>query len=433
VEIDSDEGGLTPALVADLDRADGALAAAERDLERADPGVLLRRSKPAEEVLAALQDRLDNGTVVLAYIAVGDVLIGWAVTHEDVGVSPLEYSARRLAHAVRDLHRSCAAGRASTAEELSELLLAPFVGQLATHPRVVVVPSGPLNLVPFHALQVAGAPLAQTHIVSYAPLAAAVARSGPLDEPLVPQAPLVVGDPGFAEAANPGLRRLEGAQVEARAVAAALRVPTSRVLLDDRAQEAEVIALMATADVVHLATHGFVDELSPFASSLVLAGNDQLTVADLVGRQLTTSLATLSGCDTGRGTATLGSDIVGLTRSLLRSGVRQAVVSLWPVDDRVAPLVMDGFYRHIAAGHAPAEALALSQRHLRTMTSEALDTAYVALGGTPQSNDPGWSRKRRRVPPDLLLDPELRDDEPMPEPLDGSAERHWAAFVLVGT
>lgn len=33
---------------------------------------------------------------------------------------------------------------------------------------------------------------------------------------------------------------------------------------------------------------------------------------------------------------------------------------------------------------------------------------------------------------DLLLDPELRDDEPLPEPLDGSAERYWAPFVLVG-
>lgn len=428
VQIDREEGGLSGALVADLDQADGRLAVAEHDLERADPGVLLRRSAPAPGRLSDLRERLDGGTIVLEYAAMGDDLMGWAVTREGIQVVHHDLSYRRLATLVREFHRSCAAGRAAVDEPFSNLLLAPFADLLVGHARVVVVPFGPLNLLPFHALALDGVPLAVSHVVSYAPLAATVGRAGPLDEPLVTAAPLVVGDPAFAESAHPRLRRLEGARVEAQVVAATLQAPPDRVLLDDQAAETAVVGRLGSADLVHLATHGLLDELAPFASSLVLSGADELTVADLVGLQLTTPLAVLSGCDTGRGTATLGGDVVGLTRSLLRSGVRQAVVSLWPVDDRIAPVIMAAFYRHLVTGRPPAEALALAQRDLRGLSAADLDAAYVALGGGHETS----GGARRRSAADLLLDPELRDDEPLPEPLDGSAERYWAPFVLVG-
>ena len=429
VGIDRDEGGLSQESVDELDRADGALAIAERDLERADPGVLLRRSAPAPQASADLRGRLDDETVVLEYGAMGDDLMAWAVTSTGVRAVHHELSYRRLASMVRTFHRSCAGGRADPGEAFSDLLLAPFAKQLATHRRVVLVPFGPLNLLPFHALSIDGIPLAVSHVVSYAPTGASVGRAGALDQPIQADAPLVVGDPAFSESAHPGLRRLEGARVEAEAVSAALQIPSDRVLVDGDAAESKVIARIAGADLIHLATHGHLDELAPFASSLVLAGSDELTVADLVGLRLDTQLAVLSGCDTGRGWATLGGDVVGLTRSLLRSGVRQAVVSLWPVDDRVAPVVMDAFARNLAAGTPPAEALALAQRGLRDLSADGLEAAYLALGGTADAGDGA----RRRSLADLALDPELRDDEPLPEPLDGSAERYWAPFVLVGS
>jgi CHAT domain-containing protein len=145
-------------------------------------------------------------------------------------------------------------------------------------------------------------------------------------------------------------------------------------------------------------------------------------VAELVGLRFETRLAVLTGCDTGRGTATLGGDVIGLTRSLLHGGVRRAVVSLWPVDDDVAPVVMSLFYTRLAVGVPPAHALAEAQQAVRAMDAAALSAAYIALGGETTS------AQRRGVE----LDPELRDDAELPEPLGGDAERYWAPFVLVG-
>ena len=89
----------------------------------------------------------------------------------------------------------------------------------------------------------------------------------------------------------------------------------------------------------------------------------------------------LTGCDTGRGNATLGGDVIGLTRALLRSGVRRAIVSLWPVDDAVAPVLIQALYKRIRAGDAPAVALAVAQQELAAMSADQLRAAYVALGG----------------------------------------------------
>jgi CHAT domain-containing protein len=68
-----------------------------------------------------------------------------------------------------------------------------------------------------------------------------------------------------------------------------------------------------------------------------------MSVGDLVGIDLDADLVVLSACDTGRGAATLGGDVIGLVRALLAAGARYLVVSLWPVNDEAGCLVMARF------------------------------------------------------------------------------------------
>ena len=329
---------------------------------------------------------------------------------------------RELTALVRQHHTSCSEGQAAQSP-LPHLLLDPFADLLRRHPRVVVVPFGALSLVPFHALPFDGTPLALTHVVSYTSRSASLlGRDDGLDRVAAAARPLIVGDPAFDQAAHPGLERLPGSRVEANAVAAALGVAVDDVLTDTAATEAAVGTRLERCDLLHVASHGHLDELSPFASSLVLADRDELTVADIAGLRLGTDLAVLTGCDTGRGNATLGGDVVGLTRALLRGGVDRAVVSLWPVDDAVAPVLMSHFYGGLGKRTAPALALAAAQRAVYAMSADELATAYAELGGKPT----GGSRRRG-----LDIDPELRDDLEIPEALHGNAERFWAPFILV--
>ncbi len=414
-----------------LDAADGVLAEAERALDAAEAGVLLRRADAGSPTSAAeLRRRLPEGTLLLEYLAVGEDLLAWAMSRDTLRPLTQRISSRDLTATVRSLHSGCAHGRAP-GTVLETLLLEPFVDLLRAHPRVVVVPFGPLMLVPFHVLQLDGRPLGLSHVVSYALRASSLLEDPDdpggavvLDRPATARRPLVVGDPEFDPEVHPGLEPLPGSRTEAQAVGAALGASGEDVLVGAAATEAEVADRLETSDLVHLSTHGHLDVLSPFASSLVLAGPDELTVADIAGLRSGTDLAVLSGCDTGRGTATLGGDLVGLTRSLLRSGVRRTVVSMWPVDDEVAPVTMHRFHTALAAGLPPAQALAEAQRAVFAMSLAELQAAYVELGGVPDADD---GTRRRGVE----LDPELRDEEEVPDPLDGDAERFWAPFVLV--
>jgi CHAT domain-containing protein len=420
----------TTALLDEADAAEAALRDIEAQLDQAAPGSLARRSQPSPPLqLASVQERLPPGALLLEYHTVGDDLLVCAVTSDRAQVEQRPVRSRHLSAIVQAYHRRCADGWGAgpEADELASLLLEPVADAVRAHYRVLIAPFGPLNLVPLHALPFDSAPLGLTHVVSYGP-AAAVAVPNGLDLPIPLDRVAIVGDPAFEGSLHPRLRRLPGARTEAKVIAAELR--TTDVLVDVDATEREVRGLIQGRNVVHLATHGWLDELAPYASSLVLAGRDELTVAELVGLRVGADLAVLSACDTGRGAATLGGDVVGLTRALLAAGVPRMVVSLWPVDDVTACVTMATFYEHLASEMPAAPALAQAQAFVHGLDHAALRGQYATLCHQADTDGDTDSQDRRRG--QLELPAELRDDEELPPPLGGAAERHWAPFIVVG-
>jgi CHAT domain-containing protein len=282
--------------------------------------------------------------------------------------------------------------------------------------RLVVVPYAATHLLPLAALPFDGQPLGVTHALSTLP-SASMLQFVKLDAPLRASATGAVDALHVLAVGNPA-GDLRGAEFEATYVA---RLYGDAPLLGEAATLAAVLERLPGCRVLHFATHGRLVEDAPLASSLMLAGGDELTVHQLMGLRLDADLVVLSACETGRGEATGGDDVVGLTRSLLAAGARAVVVSLWPVDDVATSLFMGEFHRNLLGGMVPAL---------------ALHRALVVLRGA-------GAHERRRLADELVLDPcgtAL---------LDGATERHlgpgsavvsadlqhlyyWASFVLVG-
>lgn len=258
-----------------------------------------------------------------------------------------------------------------------------------------------------------GRALGETHVLSYLP-AAALLRDAAIDQPLAGRRALIVGDPAFDAAAQPALHRLPGAAVEAGAVAGTHRVPT---LIGPDAAEPAIRRELARCDLVHLAAHGRLDPIAPSNSSIVLACRHELTVSDLVGLRIDSELAVLSACDSGRGAASLGGDVVGLARGLIAAGARRSVVSLWPVDDAPACVTMSLFHERLSQEMPVAAALHAAQndvravrlRNLRALCRarwrgqpDCLDPAprrAVCPGGAGAAARPGVRRRPRRRRP----------------------------------
>ena len=282
---------------------------------------------------------------------------------------------------------------------LYRLLIEPLARWLPSEPgrTVTIVPHDRLFLLSFAALRDPGGRyLVERHALSYSPSLALLAWTGrPRAAATARQPALVVGNPAMPTlpGATQRLASLPGAELEARAVAAELG-PRTVVLVGAAAGEAEVRRRATNAPLVHLATHGQLDEGEPLASLVALApdaapavGDGRWTVAEIQEETLAADLVTLSACDTGLGR--LSSDgVLGLSRAFLVAGARSVVVSLWRVADVATRFQMTRFYAALGANGGD-RASALRQAQLETLAALRAGT-LVAPSGRPIAESPAY-------------------------------------------
>jgi CHAT domain-containing protein len=126
---------------------------------------------------------------------------------------------------------------------------------------------------------------------------------------------------------------------------------------------------------------------SDAGAELALAGDELLTVADLMGSDTSIGLASLSACDSGRGRVTASGDLIRLTRALIAAGAQELIVSLWPVDDELACLPMVALHERLLAGLRPADAL---------VGDPARDQGVEPSGGGPRLRGAADSHRHHR-------------------------------------
>lgn len=263
-------------------------------------------------------------------------------------------------------------------KQLHQLLIQPIANSLPTNPsdRVIVIPQGTLFLVPFAALQdPSGKYLIEKHTLITAPSIQVLALTRSLQSNQAPSNanPLIVGNPTMPrvtlEAGFPPeqLLSLPGAEQEAKAIAQLLK---TQPLIGNAATETTVVQQMQQARLVHLATHGMLDDFRglgvPGALALAPSGQDDglLTASEILDLRLNADLVVLSACDTGRGKIT-GDGVIGLSRSLISAGVPSVIVSLWAVPDAPTASLMTEFYQNL--NQNPDKAQALRQAMLSTL------------------------------------------------------------------
>jgi CHAT domain-containing protein len=177
------------------------------------------------------------------------------------------------------------------------------------------------------------------------------------------------------------------------------------------ATEAAVRRQLEQADVVHLATHGYLDSRRAMSSGVLLAApekepqvgetaDDGLLQAWEIYSQvkLKAELVVLSACETGRGEQVAGEGIVGLTRALQYAGARSIVASQWPVADRSTARLMVAFHRKLREGKAKDEALrqAMASVQREERTAHPYYWAPFFLTGDPDSHYLGAADSRSR-------------------------------------
>src|SRR5919199_929090 len=260
-------------------------------------------------------------------------------------------------------------------QELYQLLIEPIADLLPTDPNapVIFIPHQSIFLVPFATLQNAqGQYLIEKHTIIIAPalqILQLTHQSRQKNRQTSSQNILVVGNPTMPQIGNPPrqLLPLPGSEQEAQIIAQLLK---TQAIIGPQATKVSIVKQMLNARIIHLATHGLLNEVKsldmPGAIALAPSGNDDgfLTSSEILDLKLNAELVVLSACNTGRGRLT-GDGVIGLSRALITAGVPTILTSLWYVPDAPTAELMAEFYRQLQ--QSPNKAQALRQAMLIIM------------------------------------------------------------------
>jgi tetratricopeptide (TPR) repeat protein len=302
--------------------------------------------------LPALQERLARDDAALvAHIVLDEQITALVVTGDEAFVMPLDGATRireqldRIAADLDFAAHNPGGGfgdtvRASLEEDLAAVadeLVTPLLDLIADR-RVVLTPSALLAGTPWTLLPgLKGRPLT---------VPTSATRWLELVEQRAPK-PKRIG-----LVAGP---RVERAAEEVERAAAEWK--SADVLHGDDANSDKVGEVAARVDVLHIAGHGVHSGDHPLFSAVELAdgpwfGHD----IDLLPR--TPSVVVLSACELGQVSVLRGDETVGMTAAWLHAGARTVLSSPALVADDVACDALAHWHRLVAAGAAPADALA---------------------------------------------------------------------------
>lgn len=290
---------------------------------------------------------------------------------------------------------------------LAQLLLGPVAGQLRGK-RLLIIPDGKLQYVPFAALPKPGTNrlLVVDHEIVNLPSASVLdqLRRDPTARPTASKSLIVFADPvyslndeRFKTVASQTLNSEPNLQSESAAfIARNLELSELKALserLHASGEEAKQItnltppvsskvlgfdanlATLTQTDlreyrIVHFATHGWLNSQNPELSGVVLSLYDQKRMAqdgflrahEIYNLKLNADLVVLSACQTALGKDVKGEGLMGLGRAFMYAGSPRVVVTLWKVDDVPTAEFMKHFYTAMMRKKmSPAAALRAAQ------------------------------------------------------------------------
>ncbi|MEZ4734546.1 MAG: CHAT domain-containing protein [Caldilineaceae bacterium] len=238
--------------------------------------------------------------------------------------------------------------------------------------RAMLIPTGTLALLPLHAVALDA--MTFQYIPSARALYTVLNDKDHISRPLT-----------FLGIGNPLNRRQQSlafARIEVEKVATLFDEAKLHYLIycEEEATRQHLVTYLPGTTHLHFSCHGRFDVYDPLRSALYLAGDDTLTLHNLLDGSLDVSavrLAVLSACQTGiTDFQSVPDEAIGFPAGFLQAGIPGVVSTLWSVDELSTALLMNEFYRqHLKAEREPADALRQAQLWLREATAEEMKLA----------------------------------------------------------
>jgi CHAT domain-containing protein/Flp pilus assembly protein TadD len=150
-------------------------------------------------------------------------------------------------------------------------------------------------------------------------------------------------------------------------------------LIEEQFSRQAIEAKFKNHNILHLATHAEFNIGVPDNSFIIFGNGDKVRLNEITDWQIPNiDLIVLSACQTGVGKLGDGVEILGFGYQVQKAGAKNAIASLWSVNDEGTQALMEAFYNELKKGDVTP--------------TEALNRAQVALIKSPKYNHPNyWS------------------------------------------
>jgi CHAT domain-containing protein/tetratricopeptide (TPR) repeat protein len=347
----------------------------------------LRASRAATPTISASEaQRLLPGpeSAIVEFVAGRDRTVALIITSTSLRVVTLGATPAELGRQVRRFRdqladRDLRAVEASRA--LYDMVIGPMRAEILGKTDLIVVPDGVLWELPFQALQSSEHRyLIEDVSISYAP-SITVLREMMRLHTSAPRTLLAFGNP-----VAHGDQALPETENEVHRLAA-IYGASSRVYIGADAREDRWKAEAPGYRVIHLATHGVLDDASPLYSHLRLAptapgsAEDGLLEAwEIMNVPLKAELVILSACETGRGHVAAGEGMLGLMWAVFVAGSPATLVSQWRVDSESSTALMVAFHRAWNADGGISKARALQAASIAVLRTPGFSHPFYWAG-----------------------------------------------------
>ncbi|MBL8206017.1 MAG: CHAT domain-containing protein [Blastocatellia bacterium] len=372
-----------------------ALQAAERAKARVLFDALQRGSEPVDEqFLAGCKPPTLHPTELGRLVSPKSALLIYTVTPEqtflfvlknaatvpEIHTFVIPITAQELRNRAHLFHQQIAERRPAFAIEaraLYRLLLQPVAAVLQGVEGLCIIPDDGLWEVPFQALQTStGRYVVEDYAVRYAPSLSVLTSLANQPQSQSPKSLLAFGNPATRNYSSPPFAPLPEAEKEV--VAIGKLFGSAHIFTSEAATEGRFKALAARHGILHLATHGVLNNRQPLDSYLALSNSNEnedgrLTAREIMQTRLKANLAVLSACETAQGNIRAGEGVVGLSWAFFLAGCRTLVVSQWQVNSASTADLMVSFF---------------AQRQRQGQNAQALREAALKLMQQPRYQHP---------------------------------------------
>lgn len=153
------------------------------------------------------------------------------------------------------------------------------------------------------------------------------------------------------------------------------------------------------SNILHFATHSYIDAKNPIFSGLLLSADDQndgvLYTHELFDLKLNADLVTLSACNSGSGEFQKGEGAISLARGFMYANVPNVLMSLWAVSDQSTSKLMELFYNNIYTGEQYSDAIRNAKLDYLSTADHNLAHpyywgAFIYVGDVSDEGEPIW-------------------------------------------